>query len=105
VWWVPPAAQDCQEPGYERGYLTAAGCIGGNSWADGANMVWYGSWQRTDFAHELAHVAQTRDGLPPDLEHTSPAFRPGGAVAQANARLAEMTCHDSAIQARRGEVR
>jgi hypothetical protein len=106
VWWVPPAAQDCQEAGHERGMKSTAGCIGGNSWSGGANLIWYGSWQRTNLAHEFAHVIQTRDGLPSDFEHASPAFQAGGAVAQANARLAEMTCHDSAIQARRpGEVR
>jgi len=105
VWWVPPARLTCQEPGREKGLPTTAsltsGCMGGNAWAGGVDLIWYDDWIRTDLAHEFAHVVQARNGLPPDLEHASPAFQPGGRVAQANARLAEMTCHDSAIQARR----
>jgi hypothetical protein len=92
IWWVPPAAQDCQEAGREKGMQSAVGCIGGNSWAAGANLIWYGTWQRTNLAHELAHVAQARAGLPADLAHASPPFAPGGAVEQANARLAALAC-------------
>jgi hypothetical protein len=90
IWWVPPAAQNCQEPGRNPGYKMGTLCVGGDAWRDGANLVWYGSWQATDLAHEFAHVAQARDGLPPDLTHTTAPFLPGGLVAQANTRLAAM---------------
>jgi hypothetical protein len=91
VWWVPPAAQTCGVPTATgaRGFVATTGaCVGGVSWRDGADLVWYGSWERTALAHELVHVAQARDGLPQDVDHHTAPFLPGGALAVANARLA-----------------
>lgn len=98
VWWVPPAAQTCGRTiNGARGFpapvmvdgALVQGCAGASA-AGGVlvNLVWYGSWQLTGLAHELAHIAQTRDGLPSDMAHTSADFQPGGRVAVANARLA-----------------
>jgi hypothetical protein len=105
VWWVPREALTCQEPGREKGLPTTAsltsGCMGGNAWAGGVDLIWYYDWIRTDLAHEFAHVAKLRNHEDPDVAHLTAAFGPGGAVAQANARLAEMTCHDSEIPPRR----
>lgn len=103
VWWVPAAAQTCGRvvngargfpaPVMIDGQLTN-GCAGSS--AAGAalvNLVWFGpTWAQTGLAHELEHVAQARDGLPPDWAHTSAPFQSGGAVARANASLAAMRC-------------
>lgn len=91
IWWVPRARQNCgaARPNGARGFMTLDGvCAGGNSWGDGMNLVDYGEgWEYTALAHELAHVALTRNGTP-DPDHHSPMFQPGGAVARANAALA-----------------
>lgn len=91
IWWVPTAAQTCGTPRPDgtRGYRGTEGtCLGGDAWSGGIDLVWYGSWVQTGLAHELAHVVQAREGQPPDFDHKSAAFQPGGAVALANARLA-----------------
>jgi hypothetical protein len=98
IWWIPERALDCQEAGHEKGVSSSVGCIGGNSWSGGANLIWYGSWPRTNLAHELAHVAQARDGLPPDYAHISADFLPDGRVAVANARLAAANLCPPALQ-------
>jgi hypothetical protein len=100
IWWVPAAAQTCQEPGRAPGmpgYVMVdgkvqKGCIGSGSWSGGVSLIWYGSWTRTNLAHELAHVAQERDGMPPDWAHQTAPFASGGAVERANASLAAMRC-------------
>lgn len=88
VWWVPASALDCQDPGHAPGYRMGTLCVGGNSWRDGMNLAQYRPWEKTDLAHEAAHVAQARDGLPPDVAHITAPFQPGGAMALANAALA-----------------
>lgn len=96
IWWVPRAAQNCgtPKPNGARGFRNAEGiCVGGSSWRDGMNLVDYdGTWQATGLAHEAIHVAQARDGLPPDTAHQSAPFRSGGAMDRANASLAAMRC-------------
>lgn len=91
VWWVPRTAQVCGTPRPDgtRGYLSRSGeCVGGDAWTGGINLVWYGAWELTALAHELAHVVQAREGQPADHDHLTAAFQPGGVVALANARLA-----------------
>ncbi|MCA1824400.1 MAG: hypothetical protein LC640_09105 [Frankia sp.] len=92
IWWVPAADLNCQEPGHEKGYGGARLCMGGNSWKDGVNLVWYGNWTRTRLAHEDWHVVLLRNGMDPDAQHQTAAFQPGGIVEQANRALAAMGC-------------
>jgi hypothetical protein len=90
LWWVPRAAQNCGvlQPDGTRGYIGVSGkCLAGDSWSEGVDLIWLGTWERTALAHELAHVIQSRDGQPPDHDHKTAAFGPGGAVELANARL------------------
>lgn len=101
VWWVPRADQTCgRTVNGARGFPSAVmvdgklanGCVGASSWPDGVNLVWFGAWELTGLAHEMAHVTQARDGLPPDWPHLTAPFQSGGAVQRANASLAAMRC-------------
>lgn len=101
VWWVPPADQTCgRTVNGARGFPAPVmvdgkmknGCAGSSAAADSVNLVWFGEWELTGLAHEMAHVAQAHDGLPPDNEHKSAAFAPGGMVERANASLSRLEC-------------
>lgn len=89
VWWVPVQMQTCGRVfNGGRGFVAPNGvCSAGYSWHDGMDLVWLGDWEHTALAHEAAHVAQARDGLPPDFNHVTAPFQPGGAMDVANARL------------------
>lgn len=101
VWWVPPADQTCgrvvhgargfPSPIMVDGKLTN-GCVGASAAGDNINLVWFGAWELTGLAHELAHVAQAHDKQPHDWAHTTAPFQSGGAVQRANASLAAMRC-------------
>lgn len=92
IWWVPRAAQTCGRvfPGGARGFIGSGGqCVGGQSWIDGMDLVDFGGgWPATALCHESQHVADARDGRPPDFFHAGPGFQPGGTVERCNARLA-----------------
>lgn len=97
IWWVPAADQTCgRTVNGARGFPSRVmvdgkmvpGCAGGSTLGDNINLVWYGRWELTGLAHEMAHVLQARNGLPGDYAHQSADFQAGGRVAVANARLA-----------------
>lgn len=98
IWWVPREAQNCGRPMPDgsRGFRDSAGvCVAESAWHDGISAAWLVSWAKSGVAHGFIHVAQARDGLPPDTDHRSPPFQPGGAMDKANAALAAMTCAPS----------
>jgi hypothetical protein len=93
VRWVEAGEQNGTDPHSGRaGFETFVGCVEGLTLSGDAVSV---SWSEGDtfsvtvLAHELVHAAQARRFVFDPKHHTA-AFRPGGAVDQANAALSDV---------------
>jgi hypothetical protein len=104
IWWVPPAGQGCTMDhlgtrGMPADVPTGTVCAMARAWGgDAVWLIWYPQWKGLtwrNLAHELEHVVQARNGEPPDWAHATAGFQPGGAVAQAQARLAGTACAEA----------